>query len=86
MYAKFSTGIKDVYSERIRDIPCVKPKIYWYYGKTRCGKTFQALKDIGQTTPKPVPWCYYANGPIHWYSNYAGQEMILFNEYRKSSL
>lgn len=83
VYAKNSHGIDSVYAERIRAIPIDKPELHWYFGKTRHGKTFQALKDVGGKNNKDV---YYANGTVHWYSNYAGQSTIVFNEYRKSNL
>jgi len=83
IYARNSQGINSVYAERIREIPIDKPRIDWYFGKTRSGKTYQAELDVGGKTNPDV---YYANGTVHWYSNYAGQSTIIFNEYRKSSL
>lgn len=42
-YARNCHGIDLVYANRLREVPIIKPKIDWFFGPTRSGKTYAAL-------------------------------------------
>lgn len=82
IFAKNCNGIMAIYASRLREVSCEMPIIFWYFGPTRSGKTYQAIIDTGG---KDNMDCYCTNGPVKWYSNYEGQSMILMNEFRHST-
>lgn len=62
------------YHERKRDW---KPTVKWFYGETGCGKTYQAIQELGSDYYK----CMTTG---KWFQGYDGHENILIDDMRKN--
>lgn len=53
-----------------------KVDVYWYYGETGCGKTYNAIKEAGDD--------YWISGKnLTWWQGYCGQKNIVIDDFRR---
>lgn len=77
LYHQYGRTLEKLESDRLSDfIRTEMPNCIWYYGTTGTGKSYRALKNMTKNTHYLVP---NDNG---WWDCYAGQETIVFNDFR----
>lgn len=81
LYCRFRNGLLDIFAARASDP--VKPELQtlWFYGPTGTGKSREAHAILDAA---PSRWVAPLN--LDWFDGYHGQEAVLFDDFRKSTL
>lgn len=50
-------------------------EVYWYFGPTGCGKSYQAQQEAGADA-------YYLSESLQWWDGYIGQKHVVIDDFR----
>lgn len=65
----------DCYVPDIREVKCK-----WFYGATRLGKSWQAIKELKDAGAVDLQGIYFKNSNNKYWENYRGQLYVLIDE------
>lgn len=84
-YYRISGYIERMYYEKkLADTPCIREvTVYWHFGATKTGKTYQAYKDMEEKGREHV-FVTSAENP-HAFDNYQAQNEVWIDELRQDS-
>lgn len=78
LYCRFRQGLRDIYDARIEQSEKRVPEVYWFWGPTGSGKSREAWRlalESGSFWVAPLS--------LDWFDGYIGQDVVLFDDFRK---
>lgn len=80
-FIRYPRGMKEYAQHLQMKKRRVKPKVFWFYGETGCGKTYEAYDKNVELYGYDDVWM--SAETLQWFDGYEGQRVAVFDDFRK---